>query len=109
MQEEKEKIQKIQGLKKIRKEKDQKNPFWECGICMIGWVKDPKSQRLGRSEPDSNLEPELEPKPKIELRVMVQARFLSDIFYPPRIALPCCFTLLDLGPNVTFELNPHYT
>ena len=40
---------------------------------------------------------------------MAQERSLSDIFYPPRTALPSCFTIPDLGPNVTFELKPHYT
>ena len=40
---------------------------------------------------------------------MAQERSLSDIFYPPRTALSSCFSILDLGPNVTFELRPQYT
>ena len=40
---------------------------------------------------------------------MAQERSLSDIFYPPRISLPSCFTIPDLERNVTFELRPHYT
>jgi len=34
---------------------------------------------------------------------------LNDIFYPLRTTSPSCFNLLDLGPNVTFELRLHYT
>ena len=40
---------------------------------------------------------------------MAQERPLSESFYPPRTALPSCFTIPDLGPNVTFELGSHYT
>ena len=40
---------------------------------------------------------------------MAQERSLSDIFYPPRTALPSCFTIPNLGPNATFKLRPHYT
>ena len=76
---------------------------------MTGWVRNPENNRLFKSEPDPEIEltPELEPKPRIE--EMPQERSLCDIFYPPRIALPSCFTMLDLGLNVTFELRPHYT
>ena len=72
---------------------------------MIIWVRDPKSSRFVRSEPDSNLKPKCEPKPKLELQEMTQEKSLSDIFYPPKTALPSCFTLSDLGLNVTFELD----
>jgi len=34
---------------------------------------------------------------------------LSDIFYPLRTALPSCFVMPNLAPNVTFELKPHHT
>ena len=34
---------------------------------------------------------------------------MNDIFHPPRTTLPSCFNLSDLGPNVSFELRPHYT
>jgi len=40
---------------------------------------------------------------------MAQERSLSEIFYPSRTILPSCFTIPDLGPNVAFELRPHYT
>jgi len=40
---------------------------------------------------------------------MVQGRPFNDIFYPRKTTLSSCFILLDLGPNVTFELKPHYT
>ena len=40
---------------------------------------------------------------------MAQERSLSDIFYPPRPALPSYFTIPDLGPNMAFELRPQYT
>ena len=72
---------------------------------MTGWVRNPENHRLFRSELDPDLEPEPEPK----LEDMAQERPLSDIFYPPRTALPSCFIIPDLGPNVTFELRPHYT
>ena len=74
---------------------------------MTGWVRNPENHRLVRIKPNPDLEPELEPK--LELEKMAQERSLSEIFYPPRIALPCCFTIPDLGPNVTFELRPHHT
>jgi len=67
---------------------------------MTGWVRNPENHRLVRSEPDLNLEPESEPK--LELKEIAQERTLSEIFYPPRTALPSCFTIPDLGPNVTF-------
>ena len=74
---------------------------------MTGWVRHPENHRLVRSEPNLDLEPE--PETKLELEEMTQERPLSQIFYPPRTALPSCFTIPDLGPNVTFELRPHYT
>jgi len=74
---------------------------------MTGWVRNPENNRLVRSEPDHDLK--LEPEPKLELEEMGQKRSLSDIFYRPIIALPSCFTISELGPNVTFELRPHYT
>ena len=72
---------------------------------MISWVKDPKNQRLVRSEPDLDLEPE--PEPKLELENMARERTLSDIFYLPRTDLPLCFVMPNFAPNVTFELKPH--
>ena len=74
---------------------------------MTSWVRDPKNNRLVRSEPNRDLEPE--PEPKLELEEMTQERSLSEIFYPPRTALPTCITIPDLGPNVTFKLRPYYT
>ena len=76
---------------------------------MTGWVRNPESSRLFRSEPNPEIEltSESEPKPRIEK--MAQERSLSDISYPAKTALPSCFTMLDLEPNVTFELRPHYT
>ena len=74
---------------------------------MISWVKDSENQRLIRSEPNSDLEPELESK--LELGNMAKEMTLSDIFYPYRTALPSCFILPNLASNVTFELKPHYT
>jgi len=74
---------------------------------MTSWVRDPEDQRLVRSEPNANLENE--PEPKLELGNVAQERTLSDVFYPPRTALPSCFVMLDLAQNVTFELKPHYT
>jgi len=67
---------------------------------MAGWVRNPENNRLFSSEPDVEIEltPEFEPKPRIE--EMAQERSLSDIFYPPRAALPCCFTVPDHGPNI---------
>ena len=76
---------------------------------MTSWVRNHENNRLFRSEPDLEIEltPESEPKPRIE--EMAQERSLSDIFCPSRTTLPSCFTILNLGPNVTFELGPHYT
>ena len=74
---------------------------------MTGWVRNAENHRLVRSEPNPELEPESEPK--LELEEMAQERSLSDIFYPPRTVLTSCFTISDLGQNVTFELWPHYT
>ena len=76
---------------------------------MTSWVRNPENNRLFRSEPDPEIEltPESEPKPRIE--EMAQEKFLSDIFYPPRTALPSRFNISDLGPNVTFKLRPHST
>ena len=74
---------------------------------MTGSVRNPENHRLVRSESDPDLEPESEPK--LELEETAQERPLCEIFYPPMTALLSCFTLPDLGPNVTFELRPHYT
>ena len=74
---------------------------------MTSWVRDLENQRLIRSEPDHDLEPEHEPK--LELGNMAQEMTLSNIFYPRRTALPSCFVMSNLTPNVTFELKPHYT
>ena len=68
---------------------------------MTTWIRDPENQRLVRSEPNYDLE--LEPEPKLELGNMAQERTLSDIFYHPRTALPSCFVIPNLAPNVTFE------
>ena len=46
---------------------------------MTSWGRNPENQRLVRSEPDPNLEPES--KPKFELGNMAQKRTLSDSFY----------------------------
>ena len=97
------KIQKNQNPKKLEKEKDQK---YFCGS--LGF-RDPKSSNVVRSEPDSDLKPELEPKAELELQEIVEERSLSDTFSPPRTALPSCFNLPDLGPNVTSELRPYCT
>ena len=67
---------------------------------MTSWVRSPKNHRLIRSEPDLDLESE--PESKLELEEKAQERALSEIFYPPRISLPSCFTIPDLGPNATF-------
>ena len=77
--------------------------------CITGWVRDSKNKRLVRGEPNSNQEPK--PKPNIErkLQEMTQERFWSDIFYPPRTALPSCFIIPNHAPNVTFKLKPHYS
>jgi len=40
---------------------------------------------------------------------MAQERTLSDIFYPPRTALPSCFVMPNLALYVTFELKSYYT
>jgi len=56
-----------------------------------------------------DLEPELEPKLELEVQEMAQERSLSNIFYPPMIALSSCFTIPDVGQNVIFELRPYYT
>ena len=72
---------------------------------MIDWARDPKSSRLVRSKTDLDLEPKL----VLELQEMMQERPLSDIFYSPRTSLSSCFTIPDLGPNVTFEVRPRYT
>jgi len=74
---------------------------------MTSWVKYPKNQRLVRSEPHPDLEPESEPK--FELENMAQERTLSNIFCPPWTALPSCFVMYNLAPHVTFELKPHHT
>ena len=74
---------------------------------MTDWARNPENHRLIRSESDLDLEPK--PEPKLELEEMAQERSLSEIFYPPRTALSSCFTIPDLGPNVTFELRPLYT
>ena len=74
---------------------------------MTSWVRDPKNQRLVRSEADPELEPE--PEPKLELGNMAQERTFSEIFYHPRTALPSYFVMPNLAPNVTFEVKPHYT
>ena len=68
---------------------------------MTSWVRDPKDQRLIRSEPDPDLESE--PEPKLKLGNMTQERTLSDIFYPPRTTLPSCFVMPNLAPNVTYK------
>ena len=73
---------------------------------MTSWVRDRENQRLVRSEHDLDLESEHEPK--LKLGNMAQESTLSDIFYPPRTALPSCFVMSNLAPNVTFELKPHY-
>jgi len=72
---------------------------------MTSWVRDPENKRLVRSESDPDLKPE--PEPKLELENMVQERTLSDIYYPSRAALPSCFVMSNLAPNVTFELKSH--
>ena len=69
---------------------------------MTGWVRNPENNRLFRSEPDPEIELMSKREPKLELEEMAQERSLSDIFYPPMTALPSCFTIPDLGPNVTF-------
>jgi len=74
---------------------------------MTSWVRDPENQRLARSESDPDLEPE--PKTNLELGNMAQERTLSNIFYPPRSALPSCFAMPNLAPSMTFELKPYYT
>jgi len=74
---------------------------------MTSWVRDHEDQRLVSSEPHPDLEPESEPK--LELGNMAQERTLTDIFHPSRTALPLCFVMPNLAPNVTFELKPHYT
>ena len=74
---------------------------------MTSWIRDPESGRLRKSEFEPDLVPEIEPQ--LDLGEMAQERTLSDIFYPPRTALPSCFVVPNLPPNVTFELKPHYT
>ena len=69
---------------------------------MTGWVRNPENHRLVRSEPDLDLESE--PQPKLKLEEMAQERTLGEIYYSPRTALPSCFTIPDLGPNMTFKL-----
>jgi len=76
---------------------------------MTSWVRDLKSNRLVRSEPNPELEYGPEPKPELQLKEMAQERPLNDIFYPPVTTFPSCFNEPDLGPSVTFELRPHYT
>ena len=43
------------NLKKKGKEKDQKYFCEEGGICKTGWVRDPESKSLVRSESDPDL------------------------------------------------------
>jgi len=76
---------------------------------MSGWVRGPKNNKLVRSKPHPKLKPD--PKPQLELKVqeMAQGKSLSDIFYPPEVSLPSCFTIPNLGLNVTFKLRPHYS
>jgi len=76
---------------------------------MTNWIREPKRERLVRSELDTLLESELEPKLEFEFQETAQERPLSDIFYPPRTTLPSCFNLHDLGSNVSFKLRSHYT
>jgi len=59
---------------------------------MTSWVRDPKDQRLVRSELDLDLEHK--PEPELELGSMTQERTFSDIFYPPRLL--CHHVLLCL-------------
>jgi len=88
--------------RKEKKRKDQKR-FRGCGFCMRVWVRDCKRRRLIRFEPEPK--PESQSIPELK---MVQERPLNDIFYPLTTTLPSCFNLLDLGPNVTFELRSYY-
>jgi len=76
---------------------------------MTGWVRNLKNNQPFRGEPDPDIGLPPESKPKRKIEEIAQERSLSDIFYPPRTALPSCFTIPDLEPNVTFELRPHYT
>ena len=71
---------------------------------MTAWVKDLECKRLVRSEPDPDLESKPEPMSKPKLQEMAQERCLRNLFYHPRITLHSWFNLLDLGPNVNFEL-----
>ena len=63
-------------------------------VCMAGWIRDPESSRLVRSELDPDLEFELDPKPEPELQEMAQERYLRDIFYP-----------FGNNPDLIFTLN----
>ena len=58
---------------------------------MASQVRDPESKRLVRGETDSDLEPEVESKPKLELQEIAQEIAqeisLSDIFYASRTTL----------------------
>jgi len=76
---------------------------------MTGWVRNLENNQFFRSEPNPEIELTPKSEPKLKIKEMTQERSLSDIFYPPRTALPSCFTIPDIGPNVTFELRPHYT